>query len=64
MADTPNIDKLFFQKININRLLKQHKQMQKMMKKVGKKGGMQKMMRGMQGMQLPGGGMPPGMRRR
>lgn len=49
---------------DINRLLKQHKQMQKMMKKVGKKGGMQKMMRGMQGMQLPGGGMPPGMRRR
>ncbi len=30
---------------DINRLLKQHKQMQKMMKKVGKKGGMQKMMR-------------------
>lgn len=49
---------------DINRLLKQHKQMQKMMKKVGKKGGMQKMMRGMQGMKLPGGGMPPGMRRR
>ena len=49
---------------DINRLLKQHKQMQKMMKKVGKKGGMQKMMRGMQGMKFPGGGMPPGMRRR
>ncbi len=46
---------------DINRLLKQHKQMQKMMKKVGKKGGMQKMMRGMQGMNFPGGGMPPGM---
>ena len=46
---------------DINRLLKQHKQMQKMMKKVGKKGGMQKMMRGMQGMKVPGGGMPPGM---
>ena len=46
---------------DINRLLKQHKQMQKMMKKVGKKGGMQKMMRGMQGMKFPGGGMPPGM---
>ena len=46
---------------DINRLLKQHKQMQKMMKKVGKRGGMQKMMRGMQGMKFPGGGMPPGM---
>ena len=46
---------------DINRLLKQHKQMQKMMKKMGKKGGMQKMMRGMQGMKFPGGGMPPGM---
>ena len=54
---------------DINRLLKQHKQMQKMMKKVSRKGGMQRMMRGMQGlpgMQAPGGpaGMPPGMRRR
>ena len=50
---------------DVNRLLKQHKQMQKMMKKVSRKGGMQKMMRGMQGMQMPGGGgMPPGMRRR
>jgi signal recognition particle subunit SRP54 len=54
---------------DVNRLLKQHKQMQKMMKKVSRKGGMQKMMRGMQGMagmQGPGGpmGMPPGMRRR
>lgn len=38
---------------DINRLLKQHKQMQKMMKKVTKKGGMQKLMRGMQGMQPP-----------
>ena len=50
---------------DVNRLLKQHKQMQKMMKKVSRKGGMQKMMRGMQGMpgmQMPGG-MPPGMRR-
>jgi signal recognition particle subunit SRP54 len=46
---------------DLNRLLKQHKQMQKMMKKM-KGGGMQKMMRGMGGM-LPGGGggMPPGM---
>lgn len=40
---------------DVNRLLKQHKQMQKMMKKVGKKGGMQKMMRGMQGMRQPPG---------
>jgi signal recognition particle subunit SRP54 len=51
---------------DVNRLLKQHKQMQKMMKKVSRKGGMQKMMRGMQGMpgmQMPSG-MPPGMRRR
>ncbi|MDF3919484.1 signal recognition particle protein, partial [Salinicola salarius] len=30
---------------DLNRLLKQHKQMQKMMKKAGQKGGMQKMMR-------------------
>jgi signal recognition particle subunit SRP54 len=45
---------------DINRLLKQHKQMQKMMKKFGKKGGMQNMMRGMKGMMPPGGGgMPP-----
>ena len=40
---------------DINRLLKQHKQMQKMMKKVTKKGGMQKMMRGLQGMRPPPG---------
>jgi signal recognition particle subunit SRP54 len=51
---------------DLNRLLKQHKQMQKMMKKM-KGGGMQKMMRGMGGMMqggggLPPGGMPPGMR--
>ncbi len=51
---------------DLNRLLKQHKQMQKMMKKM-KGGGMQKMMRGMGGMMPPGGaggvggpgGMPP-----
>lgn len=46
---------------DVNRLLKQHKQMSKMMKKF-KNGGMKKMMRSMQG-QLPpgmGGGMPPG----
>ncbi|NOX50506.1 MAG: signal recognition particle protein [Gammaproteobacteria bacterium] len=44
---------------DVNRLLKQHKQMQKMMKKVTKKGGMQKMMRGLQGMKVQ-----PGMPRR
>ena len=43
---------------DVNRLLKQHKQMQKMMKKVTRKGGMQKMMRGLQGMRPP----PPGRR--
>jgi signal recognition particle subunit SRP54 len=41
---------------DVNRLLKQHKQMQKMMKKFSKKGGMMNMMRGMQGMMPPGGG--------
>ncbi len=45
---------------DVNRLLKQHKQMQKMMKKFSKKGGMMNMMRGMKGMMPPGGGMPPG----
>lgn len=46
---------------DINRLLKQHKQMQKMMKKLTKKGGMANMMRGMGGMmQPPGGGFRPG----
>jgi signal recognition particle subunit SRP54 len=46
---------------DLNRLLKQHKQMQKMMKKMNG-GGMQKMMRGLGGMMGgPGGGMPPGM---
>jgi signal recognition particle subunit SRP54 len=45
---------------DLNRLLKQHKQMAKMMKKM-KGGGMQKMMRGLGGMMGgPGGGMPPG----
>ncbi|MCZ6712253.1 MAG: signal recognition particle protein [Gammaproteobacteria bacterium] len=43
---------------DVNRMLKQHKQMQKMMKKVTRKGGMQKMMRGLQGMRPPPG-MPP-----
>ena len=53
---------------DVNRLLKQHKQMQKMMKKMtGKKGNMKNMMRGMQGNMPPGmgggmpGGMPPGL---
>lgn len=48
---------------DLNRLLKQHKQMAKMMKKM-KGGGMAKMMRGLGGM-MPGGGMgglPPGFR--
>jgi signal recognition particle subunit SRP54 len=45
---------------DINRLLKQHKQMQKMMKKMTAKGGMKKMMRAMGGMGGGPGGMPPG----
>jgi signal recognition particle subunit SRP54 len=50
---------------DLNRLLKQHKQMAKMMKKM-KGGGMTKMMRGLGGMMggggggMPPGGMPPG----
>lgn len=49
---------------DLNRLLKQHKQMGKMMKKMKGKG-MQQMMRGMagnlpQGGGMPGGGLPPG----
>ncbi|MBV1884912.1 MAG: signal recognition particle protein [Gammaproteobacteria bacterium] len=43
---------------DVNRLLKQHKQMAKMMKKMGKKGGMARMMRGMRG--NAAGSMPPG----
>ncbi len=45
---------------DVNRLLKQHKQMKKMMKKFAK-GGMRKMMRSMKGQMPPGmgGGMPP-----
>jgi len=39
----------------VNRLIKQHKQMADMMKKVGKRGGLKGLMGGM------GGGMPPGM---
>jgi signal recognition particle subunit SRP54 len=41
----------------VNKVIKQHKQMSKMMKKVSKKGGMQSMMRGISGM-MPPGGMP------
>ncbi|WP_027331023.1 signal recognition particle protein [Marinimicrobium agarilyticum] len=44
---------------DLNRLLKQYKQMSKMMKKM-KGGGMNKMMRGMGGMMGGGGGMPGG----
>jgi signal recognition particle subunit SRP54 len=44
---------------DLNRLLKQHKQMGKMMKKMKGKG-MQNMMRGLGGMAPPGGGLPPG----
>ena len=47
--------------IDVNRMLKQHRQMQKMMKKFGRKGGMQNMMRGLQG--IKGTGRPPGLRR-
>jgi signal recognition particle subunit SRP54 len=39
---------------DVNRLLKQHKQMQRMMKKMGSKGGMANMMRGMKGRLPPG----------
>ena len=44
---------------DLNRLLKQHKQMGKMMKKMKGKG-MQNMMRGLAGGMPPGGGLPPG----
>lgn len=42
---------------DVNRVLKQHKQMQKMMKKVSGKGGMRKMMRAMGGLKHAGGGL-------
>ena len=45
---------------DLNRLLKQHKQMAKMMKKMSKKSGMANMMRGLGGMMPPGGGGFPG----
>ena len=38
---------------DVNRLLKQHKQMQKMMQKMKKKGGMANMMRGLGGAKGP-----------
>ncbi|MCH8256726.1 MAG: signal recognition particle protein [Proteobacteria bacterium] len=41
---------------DVNRTMKQHRQMQKMMKKLGKKGGMQNMMRGMDAMSQPPAG--------
>ena len=44
---------------DLNRLLKQHKQMGKMMKKMKGKG-IQNMMRGLGGGMPPGGGLPPG----
>ena len=40
---------------DVNRLLKQFKQMQKMMKKMGRKGAMNNMMRGLGGMMQQGG---------
>ena len=43
---------------DLNRLLKQHKQMQKMVKKMNKKGAMANMMRGVSGMMSSGGGFP------
>ncbi len=42
---------------DVNRLLKQHKQMQRMMKKMGSKGGMANMMRGLKGRMPPGMGL-------
>ncbi len=51
------------QEINdVNRLMKQHKQMQKMVKKFSKKGGLKSMQRSLGGMMGPGG-MPPGLGR-
>lgn len=45
---------------DLNRLIKQHKQMAKMMKKMKTKSGMANMMRGLSGMMPPGGGGFPG----
>ncbi len=48
---------------DVNRLIKQHKQMQKMMKKVGNKSAMAKLMKRLPGGGgMPGGGMPGGFR--
>ena len=47
--------------IDVNRMLKQHRQMQKMMRKFGRKGGMQNLMRGLQG--IKGTARQPGLRR-
>ena len=47
----------------VNRLLKQHRQMQKTMKKVSRKGGMQRMMRGLSGLE-GAQARPDGRRRR
>ncbi len=46
---------------DVNRVLKQHRQMQKMMKKFGRKGAAQNMLRGLQGMS--GAGARPRLRR-
>ena len=46
---------------DVNRLLKQHRQMQKTMKKTARKGGMQRMMRGLQGMSSGAQGAAPGL---
>ena len=48
---------------DLNRLIKQHKQMQKMMKKMTNKGAVANMMRGMQGQLPPGMGGGGGFRR-
>ena len=46
---------------DVNRLLKQHRQMQKTMKKAARKGGMQRVMRGLQGMPSGTSGAAPGL---
>jgi signal recognition particle subunit SRP54 len=43
---------------DVNKVLKQHKQMQKMMKKVGNKSSMMKLLKRLPGGGMPGGGMP------
>ena len=49
---------------DVNRLLKQHKQMQKTVKKVSRKGGLERMMRGIEGASKGGGGAPRGAAKR